>query len=79
LPKDIAAKIKSKEAEYILAVKDNHEHLHDDIKDAFKHGVIEQEHEHSNLGHGRIEKRTCRIITAMEWYAKVRTGKACKR
>lgn len=56
--KDIAAKIKSKEAEYILAVKDNHEHLHDDIKDAFKHGVIEQVHEHSNLGHGRIEKRT---------------------
>ena len=68
--KDIAATIKSKEAEYILAVKDNQEHLHDDIKDAFKHGNIEQADEQSTLGHGRIEKRTCRIITAIEWVCK---------
>lgn len=69
--KDIAAKIKSKEAEYILTVKDNQAHLHDDIKDAFKHGTIEQVDEQSNLGHGRIEKRTCRIITAIEWVCNV--------
>ena len=68
--KDIAAKIKDKEAEYILAVKDNQEHLHDDIKEAFEYGKIEQTNEQSNLGHGRIEKRTCRIITAMEWVCK---------
>lgn len=68
--KDIAAKIKSKDAEYILAVKDNQGNLHDDIKDAFTHGVTEQVHEQSNLGHGRIEKRTCRVITAMEWICK---------
>ncbi len=68
--KDIAAKIKDKEAEYILAVKDNQEHLHDDIKEAFKYGKIEQADEQSNLGHGRIEKRTCRIITAMEWICR---------
>lgn len=35
--KDIGAKIKSKEAEYILTMKDNHAHLHDGIKDTFKH------------------------------------------
>ena len=35
--KDIAAKIKSKGAEYILAVKDNQRNLHDDIQDAFTH------------------------------------------
>jgi len=68
--KEIATKIKSKEAEYILAVKDNQEHLHDDIKDAFKYGTIEHVHEQRNLGHGRIEKRTCRIITALEWVCK---------
>lgn len=68
--KDIAAKIKSKEAEYILAVKDNQEHLHDDIKEAFKHGKTEQADEQTNLDHGRIEKRTRRIITAMEWVCK---------
>jgi hypothetical protein len=66
----IAVKIKSKEAAYILAVKDNQEHLHDDIKDAFKHGAAEQVHEQINLGYGRIEKHTCRIITAAEWVCK---------
>lgn len=69
--KEIATKIKDKEAEYILAVKDNQQHLHDDINDAFKYGEIEQTDEQSNLDHGRIEKRTCRIITAMEWVCKV--------
>lgn len=70
--KDIAAKIKDKEADYILAVKDNQEHLHDDIKEAFEYGKTEQTNEQSNLGHGRIEKRTCRIITAMEWVCKAK-------
>lgn len=37
--KDIAAKIKSKEAEYILAVKNNQGNLHDEIQDAFAHGI----------------------------------------
>jgi predicted transposase YbfD/YdcC len=69
--KEIAAGIKDKEAEYILAVKDNQEHLHDDIKDAFAHGKIEQADEQLNLDHGRMEKRTCRIVTAMEWVCKV--------
>ncbi|MGL6269992.1 MAG: ISAs1 family transposase [Chitinophagaceae bacterium] len=68
--KDIAAKIKSKGAEYILAVKDNQEHLHDDLKDAFTHGMAEQVDEQINLGHGRIEKRTCRTITATDWVCK---------
>lgn len=69
--KDIAAKIKEKEAEYVLAVKDNQEHLHDDIKEAFRYGKTTQIHEQINLDHGRIEKRTCRTITAMEWICKV--------
>jgi predicted transposase YbfD/YdcC len=43
--KDIATKKKSKEAEYILAVKDNQKHLHDNIRYAFKHGITEQVHE----------------------------------
>ena len=69
--KEIAAKIKAKEAEYILAVKDNQQHLHDDIKDAFTHATAEQVHEQSNLRHGRIQKRTCRIITDVEWVCNI--------
>lgn len=64
---DIAAKIKDKEAEYILAVKDNQQHLHDDIKEAFEHGIIAQSDVQTHLDHGRIEKRSCRIITATDW------------
>ena len=35
------------------------------------HGSIEQVNEQRNLGHGRIEKRTCPIITAIKWVCKV--------
>ena len=65
--KDIARKIKEKEAEFILAVKENQKHLHDDIQEAFKHGKIEQTHIQTHLDHGRIEKRTSLIITKMDW------------
>lgn len=65
--KEIARKIKEKEADYILAVKDNQKHLHDDIREAFKHGKTAQTDIQTHLDHGRIEKRSCRIITDMEW------------
>lgn len=65
--KEIAGKIKEKEAEYILAVKDNQKHLHDDIQEAFKHGKAAQSDVQTNLDHGRIEKRMCRIITDIDW------------
>src|SRR5882672_1505008 len=65
--KDIAAKIKDKEADYILAVKENHAHLYDDIREAFGQAKTIEEHTQINAGHGRIEKRTCRIITDIDW------------
>jgi predicted transposase YbfD/YdcC len=65
--KEIAGKIKEKGAEYILAVKDNQKHLHDDIQEAFKQGKVEESDTQTNLDHGRIEKRVCRIITDMDW------------
>lgn len=65
--KEIAGKIKEKEAEYILAVKDNQKHLHDDIQEAFKQGKADGSDIQTNLDHGRIEKRTCRIITDTDW------------
>jgi len=65
--KEIAGKIKEREAEYILAVKDNQKHLHDDIQEAFKQGKVDGADIQTHLDHGRIEKRTCRIITDVDW------------
>ena len=65
--RDIAAKIIEKQADYMLAVKDNQASLHDDIKEAFEHEKNIETHIQSNMGHGRIEKRTCSIITNIDW------------
>lgn len=73
--KDIAEKIKDKEADYILAVKENHEFLYDDIRDAFTQTQATQTHIQTDMGHGRIEKRTCRIITETDWICKKQNWK----
>lgn len=65
--KDIASKIIEKQANYMLAVKDNQAHLHEDIREAFEHGKNIEVHTQTNMGHGRIEKRTCRIIKDTDW------------
>lgn len=62
---DIAAKIREKEADYVLALKDNHGNLHDDVKEYFD--WVEREHPKDEIvshwksgleqGHGRIETR----------------------
>jgi len=64
---EIAEKIREAGAEYILAVKDNQKHLHDDIKEAFEQTPQAASHVQMGVDHGRIEKRTCRIITDMDW------------
>jgi predicted transposase YbfD/YdcC len=68
--KQIAATIKGKGAEYILAVKDNQKFLHDDIKEAFSQSKAAGINEQANIGHGRIEKRVCRIVTDTQWVCK---------
>jgi len=67
--KEIARKIVDKKAHYILAVKDNQQRLLDDIKEAFGHETKSAitTHTDKDMGHGRIEKRTCRVITNTEW------------
>lgn len=64
---EIARQIKEAGAEYILAVKDNQKHLHDDIKEAFEQTPQALNHTQFNVDHGRIEKRTCRTITDIDW------------
>ena len=71
----IAEKIVEKGADYILAVKDNQKFLHDDIKDAFAQTSQTASHRTEEKGHGRIEKRTCKVITDMVWITKLNNWK----
>ena len=65
--KTIAKAITDKSADYILAVKENQGHLLDDIKEAFNSQTAIKQHTQKDVGHGRIERRTCSIITNTEW------------
>lgn len=66
----IAAKIVEREADYILAVKDNQKFLHQDIQEAFDNEKPVDEYTASNVAHGRIETRTTSVITNTDWVCK---------
>src|SRR6266567_4112965 len=57
--KTIAQKIVAKQANYILAVKENQLHLLEDIRDSFKMLPADSVVEQVDCGHGRVETRTC--------------------
>jgi predicted transposase YbfD/YdcC len=71
----IAEKIRKKDADYILAVKENHPNLFQDIRDYFDYleqgpGLDEPvERWSSSLekDHGRIERRSVAVVTNLEW------------
>lgn len=67
---DIATKIVAKEADYILAVKNNQEHLYDDLLEAFEQDKNILSDIQLNGDHGRIEKRKCSIIIDTDWICK---------
>lgn len=59
---DIAKKILSKDADYLLAVKNNQSDLFEDIQDSFRMLQPTDVCKDIDYGHGRIETRTCSII-----------------
>lgn len=65
--KDIAKKIIEKEADYVLAVKDNQSTLLEQIKDEFNFGKNADVFEDIDLGHGRIETRKCSVLTDFQF------------
>ena len=73
--REIAAAILDKEADYILAVKNNQAFLLDDIKEAFDQSKEVRYDTKLDMGHGRIEKRSCRIIENAEWICKAQKWK----
>ena len=66
----IAEKIIDQGADYVLSVKENQGHLLDDLQEAFAQTPAAAQHTTLEKGHGRIEKRTCRVITDTDWVCK---------
>lgn len=73
--KDIAEKIISKEADYILALKSNQHTLLDDVEEAFSRDQPTSSSMELEMGHGRIEKRTCHVIADTSWICKEKDWK----
>ena len=72
----IAKQIIKKNADYVLAVKENQKALYDEISSFFaRHKALKYEgrgydfsqHEETDRGHGRIEVRKCVAMDSIEW------------
>ena len=63
----IAEKIVDRQADYLLAVKENQEVLLEDIKEAFGCTPPADRYKHSQVGHGRVETRRTAVITDTDW------------
>ena len=61
--KAIAKKIRSQKADYILQVKKNQKALLEQIEKVFGLTSIDSSSTSNTLDHGRIEQRTCEVIT----------------
>lgn len=67
--KEIAAKIRQKNADYIFGLKDNQEKLSMGALEAFESRDKWSQRDYDDQddkGHGRLEKRVCRILPATE-------------
>jgi predicted transposase YbfD/YdcC len=65
--KEIAKKIIEKEADYILMAKENQAELKEQIEKVFRIQKPEMIDIQEDLDHGRIEKRTCEVITKLDF------------
>lgn len=72
----IAKKIIDKKADYVLSVKLNQETLYEQIEDEFRFNKSVLSSIDVDYGHGRIETRTCSVITDCIHVEK--DGKWCK-
>lgn len=65
--KEIAEKIIKNDANYILAVKGNQAQLLEAVEDEFKFAKQLDSSIDQDIGHGRIETRTCSVITDFQF------------
>lgn len=55
--------IRSQQADYLLALKDNQGNLSEQTRESFRHCVVEQRHQEEwTKQHGRIERRVCELL-----------------
>ena len=80
--RNIASKIKSKEAEYLLALKGNQGNLKDEVEEAFTRfnavGTAMNNrtfNRTTQVGHGRIEERNCYAVPAKDFLSPVELKK----
>ena len=80
--KKIAQRIVSREADYVLAVKENQGRLLEDVKDLFScgqrtgfEGMPHDFYQTLNKGHGRIETRRCWTLDDPDQLSCVETGR----
>ena len=76
--KAIAEKIIDKNADYILAVKDNQKSLYDEVIQSFKIQSLHDVDEYITKDHGRIETRKCSVITDLKWIDEAPKWKGLK-
>jgi predicted transposase YbfD/YdcC len=74
--KTIAAAIREKEADYVLALKGNHGDLHDDVRTFFAsdEGRALPIHETADADHGRLETRLYRMSDDIGWLIERNPG-----
>jgi predicted transposase YbfD/YdcC len=65
--KEIAKKIIKKEADYVLAVKENQSQLLEDIQDEFRFYKPSSLNITHDVDHGRIETRVCSVISDFQF------------
>jgi predicted transposase YbfD/YdcC len=72
--REIARLVKEKDAQYVLALKDNHPKLYEDVKwlfaDAFEHKFVQRPYSYAQTqerAHGRDELRRCWVLSDLSY------------
>jgi predicted transposase YbfD/YdcC len=75
--KAIVRQIREQEADYVLALKGNHELLHGEVAEYFEwaaktnyKNIRHSECETLEKDHGRIERRRCVVVEDVEWFTE---------
>jgi predicted transposase YbfD/YdcC len=76
--KKIAAKIREREADYILAVKENHPNLYEEIRSSFSSLKSEELVLNIEADHGRIENRKYYLIKNLKYISDANEWKDLK-
>jgi predicted transposase YbfD/YdcC len=69
--REICRQIIEAEGDYCVALKKNQPTLHEDVATYFQdEGLGMMTFTHYDKGHGRIEKRVCRVFDEIDWLKK---------